>query len=128
MDVPSSPNLESVKLDPQARRHLFLLLKEAVTNVARHASARSVSLAFKLTNREFRAELRDDGRGFDPAPARARRPIGSPRPRQHARASRAARRPADDRVIPGDRNDCLVHMPLVRPWKRMTMLLPRRLR
>ena len=88
----ASPNLEYVKLDPQARRQLFLLLKEAVTNVARHASARSASLEIELTNRELRAELRDDGRGFDPDRGRARA-IGSSRHRQHARASRATRRP-----------------------------------
>jgi signal transduction histidine kinase len=86
----SSPNLESVKLDPQARRALFLLLKEAVTNAARHARARSVSLNVELAGRELRAELTDDGCGFDRtgsnaentrittgSPACAREPNGS---------------------------------------------------
>jgi len=59
-------NLAAVKLDPQARRHLFLLFKEGVTNVARHASARSVLLDITVRNRELRAELRDDGCGVDP--------------------------------------------------------------
>ena len=44
------PHLEGVRLDPSARRNLFLLLKEAVTNIARHASARSVSLNVDLAN------------------------------------------------------------------------------
>ena len=58
-------NLAHVRLDPQARRHLFLLLKEGVTNIARHAAARRVSLEIGLTGHELHATLRDDGRGFD---------------------------------------------------------------
>ena len=57
---------KSVKLEPQTRRQLFLLLKEAVTTSRDTRRARSVSLEIELTNRELQAELRDDGRGFDP--------------------------------------------------------------
>jgi ligand-binding sensor domain-containing protein/signal transduction histidine kinase len=63
----ATANLARVRLDPQARRHLFLLLKEGVTNIARHAAARRVSLEIGLTGHELYATLRDDGRGFDPA-------------------------------------------------------------
>ena len=68
---------------------------------------RSASMAFTLTNREFRAELRDDGRGFDAAQLEHgnqsdRHGIVSMRG-----ASRAARRPADDSIITRDRNDRL---------------------
>jgi signal transduction histidine kinase/ligand-binding sensor domain-containing protein len=59
-------NLAHVRLDPQARRHLFLLLKEGITNVARHASARHVSLEIRLAGHELHASLRDDGAGFTP--------------------------------------------------------------
>ena len=124
----SSPNLESVKLDPRARRNLFLLLKEAVTNVARHASARSASMEFTLTNREFRAELRDDGRGFDQTqPEREsqsdRHGIASMRGRAERLGGRLTIQSS-----PGIGTTVTVQMPLVRPWNRMTMLLSRRLR
>jgi signal transduction histidine kinase/ligand-binding sensor domain-containing protein len=61
----ASGDLESARLDPEARRDLFLLLKEALTNIARHARARSVSLDVELTHHELRADIEDDGCGFD---------------------------------------------------------------
>jgi ligand-binding sensor domain-containing protein/anti-sigma regulatory factor (Ser/Thr protein kinase) len=123
-----SPNLESVKLDPQARRDLFLLLKEAVTNVARHASARSASMEFTLTNREFRAELRDDGRGFDPTLLEC-----EDHPDRHGITSmrRRAERLGGRLTIQsshGIGTTVSLQMPLRRPLERMTMLLSRRLR
>ena len=103
-------------------------LKEAVTNVARHASARSASMEFTLTNREFRAELRDDGRGFDQTAARARgqsdrHGIASMRGRAERLGGRLTIQSS-----PGIGTTVSVQMPLVRPWNRMTMLLSRRLR
>jgi signal transduction histidine kinase len=123
----SSPNLETVKLDPRARRNLFLLLKEAVTNVARHSSARSASMEFTLTTREFRAELRDDGHGFDPAQLERANPsdrhgIASMRGRAERLGGRLT-----IHASPGTGTTVSVEMP-VRPWSRMTMLLSRRLR
>jgi streptogramin lyase/anti-sigma regulatory factor (Ser/Thr protein kinase) len=124
----ASPNLESAKLDPEARRNLFLLLKEAVTNVARHAHARSVSLDVELTNRDLRAELRDDGQGFDPSVR-----DGEDQPERHGIASMRSRA---DRLAarltiessPGHGTRLSLRMPLGRRWRRMTMLLPTRLR
>ncbi len=59
----------AVELLPEARRHLFLLLKEAVTNAARHSRAASVEIAFRIAGRSLDVEVRDDGAGFTP-PAR----------------------------------------------------------
>jgi signal transduction histidine kinase len=123
----SSPNLESVKLDPRVRRNLFLLLKEAVTNVARHASAQSASMEFTVANREFRAELRDDGRGFEPAPLER----GSPDRHGIASMRGRAERLGGKLTIqssPGLGTTVSVQVPIVRPWNRMSMLLSRRLR
>ncbi len=54
-----------VDLPAEPRRHLFLLLKEAVTNAARHSGARSVTIAFRLEGRGLSVEVADDGAGFD---------------------------------------------------------------
>lgn len=56
---------DRLSLEPQARRDLYLLLKEAITNVAAHAAARTASLRLQLVGRNIVAELRDDGVGFD---------------------------------------------------------------
>lgn len=63
--------LEKVKLDPEQRRHLFLIFKEAINNIARHAGCDSVSLDITVSHNRLSAEIRDDGRGFPEAHARA---------------------------------------------------------
>ncbi len=65
LDLPSEA--PAVDVPPEPRRQLFLLLKEAVTNAARHSRASSVSVAFRLTGRLLDVEIADDGAGFDPA-------------------------------------------------------------
>ncbi len=56
-----------VDLPAEPRRHLFLLLKEAVTNAARHSGARSVTITFRLEGRALSVEVSDDGAGFEAA-------------------------------------------------------------
>jgi signal transduction histidine kinase len=52
---------------PAARRELFLMVKEALTNVVRHAQATLVELGLAVNGTELRLEICDHGRGFDPA-------------------------------------------------------------
>jgi signal transduction histidine kinase len=59
--------VEMVKLNPEQRRNLYLVFKEALTNIARHSGSTSVSLAIRVGQGRFCAEIRDNGRGFDPA-------------------------------------------------------------
>jgi signal transduction histidine kinase len=54
---------------PAGRRELFLFIKEALTNVVRHARASVVDLTLVADRRELRLEIRDDGAGFDPSAA-----------------------------------------------------------
>jgi two-component system sensor histidine kinase UhpB len=44
---------------------LFRIVQEALTNVARHAQARSVRIELRLTQHAVSCSIRDDGRGFD---------------------------------------------------------------
>jgi ligand-binding sensor domain-containing protein/signal transduction histidine kinase len=120
------PHLDHVKLDPQARRHLFLFLKEAITNVVRHAGARSASLTIDLAPRELRLELRDDGRGFIPdAPSCAGDPDRHGIASMRARAARLAALIAIE-SSPTAGTCVSLRMPL--RAGRMIMLLPRWLR
>jgi len=65
----------SFPLPPEIRRHLFLIGKEAITNVARHARARSVVIEIGKTGSSLTLEVRDDGRGLEPEePAAAAEP------------------------------------------------------
>lgn len=66
LDAPPEP--ARVPLDPDARRHLFLVVKEAITNAARHADPRHVSIAIRVRATRLEAIVEDDGRGIDPTP------------------------------------------------------------
>lgn len=49
------------------RRNLFLLYKEALHNVVRHAQAHEVRIEMKVTHtKNLQLSIRDDGKGFDP--------------------------------------------------------------
>ena len=66
-DFHVSPEVERLKLHPEQRRHLYLILKEAVNNVVRHAGeVRSVAISVEVAGGQLVGEVRDDGRGFVP--------------------------------------------------------------
>ena len=71
-DLQAPLELEKVKLNPEQRRHLFLIFKEAINNISRHADCTSVSLDITVSHNRLIAEIRDDGRGFsDVSPTEA---------------------------------------------------------
>ncbi|MDP8900179.1 MAG: ATP-binding protein [Actinomycetota bacterium] len=45
---------------------LLRIVQEALTNVRRHSGARRVNVALSSDDGTLRAEVSDDGRGFDP--------------------------------------------------------------
>ncbi|MDB5306172.1 MAG: coagulation factor 5/8 type domain protein [Gemmataceae bacterium] len=60
--LPRQPGLEF-------RRQVFLAFKEMLHNAARHAGAKTVTVRCRRDGAWFVLEVRDDGRGFDPAAA-----------------------------------------------------------
>jgi signal transduction histidine kinase len=65
---------------------LFRIVQEGVTNIIRHAAARSVALRFTQERDACHISLADDGRGFDPADPRFRWSHGITGMRQRVRA------------------------------------------
>jgi signal transduction histidine kinase len=65
------PNLDGLR--PEVEQSLYRVAEEAVTNVVRHANARSLEVALKRANGCVRLDVIDDGAGFDPG---GRRPDG----------------------------------------------------
>jgi signal transduction histidine kinase len=63
LDAPPDP--ESIRLDPERRRHVYLVLKEAIHNAARHSSARKVEVTIRASGSGLTATVCDDGSGFD---------------------------------------------------------------
>ncbi len=54
-----------IRLSPTLRHHLFLVLKEALSNVLAHAAATTVRLSMSFAGGRLRIVIRDDGQGFD---------------------------------------------------------------
>jgi signal transduction histidine kinase len=66
LDVP--PDFEGRTLDPETRRQVFLIVKEALTNVARHSACRNASLRVVPGPRDVSLEIVDDGSGIGTSP------------------------------------------------------------
>lgn len=52
-------------LGANLRREVFLIFKESVNNVVKHAAAKAVEIEFTIENGVLILTLKDDGRGFD---------------------------------------------------------------
>ncbi len=63
LDMPS--DIPSRALPPDLRHNIFLIVKEALTNVLKHAHAREVLVQLRAQGRSLEIVMEDDGRGFD---------------------------------------------------------------
>lgn len=84
LDIP--PSLGSLTLTPEKRREVFLILKEAINNAAKHSQATRVAVAASLDDARLRLRIADDGVGFEKAGE------GHGLPSMAARAQRAGGR------------------------------------
>ena len=64
LDLP--PSEREIKLGASVRREVFLIFKEAVTNIIKHAACSEVSVRLAIEGGVLRLELHDNGQGFDP--------------------------------------------------------------
>lgn len=60
-----SQPLKALRIPPSQRRHLYLIIKEALHNAMRHSDAREVSVRFDADCRHLYCTIQDDGKGFD---------------------------------------------------------------
>jgi signal transduction histidine kinase len=58
-------DLPPLPLTAELRQNLFLTIKEALTNVVRHARAHQVEIQMTLDGEQLKVTVADDGRGFD---------------------------------------------------------------
>ncbi|MFD2473555.1 PAS domain-containing sensor histidine kinase [Amycolatopsis silviterrae] len=54
-------------LPPEVEVELFRVVVESLTNVVKHANAKSARISFTRSGRDLSVTIRDDGKGFDPA-------------------------------------------------------------
>ncbi|HKA18847.1 MAG TPA: two-component regulator propeller domain-containing protein [Blastocatellia bacterium] len=60
----ATEEIGNIKLPPEQRRHLYLIFKEAINNVARHSACSRVTLEISISHDRLIGSIRDDGRGF----------------------------------------------------------------
>jgi PAS domain S-box-containing protein len=70
-DVELNDGLGSIRLQPTLERALFRVVQEALTNVRKHSQSKRVAVTLEPRNQWVHLEIRDWGRGFRPATARA---------------------------------------------------------
>jgi signal transduction histidine kinase len=64
LEVPSQ--LPATPISPELRHNVFLVAKEAVNNIVKHAHASSAWLRLQLDSDRFVLEIEDDGKGLPP--------------------------------------------------------------
>jgi signal transduction histidine kinase len=72
------PELPVEPMSPSARRHLSLVIQEALANVAKHAGATEAKLVVRYGPDQLFLSVQDNGKGFDPAETEAT-PVGHSR-------------------------------------------------
>ncbi|MGA2247942.1 MAG: two-component regulator propeller domain-containing protein [Verrucomicrobiota bacterium] len=71
------PAVPEISLRTDVRHGLFLVVKEALNNVVKHAAASEVQLRMDLLPADFTISIRDNGRGFSVPPPAASQPDGA---------------------------------------------------
>jgi signal transduction histidine kinase len=56
-----------IPLEDQRATQVFRIVQESLTNIGRHAEASEVSIRLERNGSQYTLEVRDNGRGFDPA-------------------------------------------------------------
>jgi len=69
VSVHVAPDVDASDLAPTTRDEIVAIVKEALTNVRKHAAANRVTVAIGIEAGRLVARIGDDGRGFDPARA-----------------------------------------------------------
>lgn len=64
LDAPT--DIQDLPLEVTVRHNLFLAIKEAMSNTAKHSGAKEVWLRVRWDGRRLEVLVEDDGRGFDP--------------------------------------------------------------
>jgi signal transduction histidine kinase len=64
--------IPAIEVAAELRHNIFLTVKEALNNAARHSGATEVLVQVEFANGVFAITVRDNGRGFDPIECAAR--------------------------------------------------------
>jgi ligand-binding sensor domain-containing protein/two-component sensor histidine kinase len=60
------PDAAGKKLSMEQRRDLYLVFKESLNNIYKHATAQTVWINLSMIDHSIKLQIRDDGKGFNP--------------------------------------------------------------
>lgn len=64
-DINFPDNTQNIKLSMTRRHDFYLIFKEAVNNISKHAQCSCVQIKLQLWKNVLTLEIRDNGKGFD---------------------------------------------------------------
>lgn len=67
MNFKSDAALSALKLTMEQRKNFYLFFKEAINNAAKYSDAKKISVCIAQKGHHIEMNIRDDGKGFDPA-------------------------------------------------------------
>jgi two-component system sensor histidine kinase UhpB len=70
LEVLVTAGAEGERLAPEREISLFRLVQEALTNIVKHANARTARIALERDGDRLTVTVADDGEGFEPSPMR----------------------------------------------------------
>ena len=105
----------NLSVSADTRREIFLIFKEAINNIVRHARCSQVDIRLSIEGHWLRLQVRDDGCGFDPA----REPEGNGLESMRERARRLGG-VVETESLPGNGTLIVLEIPLDKPrrWMR----------
>lgn len=59
------PDIKELKLSMEARQHMYLMIKESINNIIKHAGCSTASISATYTAHLLQIIISDNGRGFD---------------------------------------------------------------
>ena len=63
----AAPDIPQTALSPEVRHHLFMIAKEGMNNVLKHAQATRVEVTMRMSDTAFELVIADNGVGFAPS-------------------------------------------------------------
>jgi len=103
------PEIERNSLGEAIETQLQRIIQEALTNIRKHASARSARVVFSLDGGQVEIMIEDDGQGFDPAELNGHEGFGL---RAMAGRAEAAGARFEIKSTPGNGTQVIVRVPL----------------
>jgi len=80
-EIMADPEIGGLNLPADVRRNIYLIIKEAVNNLAKYSGATEAFLTFQPLKNMLRITVQDNGKGFDPSLASGRNGLTNMRSR-----------------------------------------------